>query len=250
MKALLLAIALLLAVASPALRVQGQVLEDTVFTLGTVTRDQTNRNWAYLVLQPTDSGLLADRKLAVYVKSGDTTSATPYERQAILTLQTDPLAITALLQRAGSIGEDLAALDGRVSNLFAALIPSGTPTLAERLSVVIRGSLDKPQHYQKLVQLARFHPAVAMCLGFGHAEQIGNGKYTFEVRDFDLGANADRGVLGRVTVESGNPIILPAPGRPVESKDPSGKGHLNVKLRWATSPDGQRAPVRCGAVLR
>ena len=240
MKALLLAIALLLAVASPALRVQGQVLEDTVFTLGTVTRDQTNRNWAYLVLQPTDSGLLADRKLAVYVKSGDTTSATPYERQAILTLQTDPLAITALLQRAGSIGEDLAALDGRVSNLFAALIPSGTPTLAERLSVVIRGSLDKPQHYQKLVQLARFHPAVAMCLGFGHAEQIGNGKYTFEVRDFDLGANADRGVLGRVTVESGNPIILPAPGRPVESKDPSGKGHLNVKLRWATSPELRR----------
>ncbi len=240
MKALLLALGLLLAAASPALRAQGQVLEDTVFTLGTVTRDQTNRNWAYVVLQPTEAGLLADRKLAVYVKAGDAASATAYERQAILTLQSDPLAIAALLQRAGSIGDDLAALDGRVSNLFAALIPSGTPTLAERLSVVIRGSLDKPQHYQKLVQLARFHPAVAMCLGFGHAEQIGNGKYTFEVRDFDLGANSDRGVLGRVTVESGNPIILPAPGRPVEFKDASGKGHLNVKLRWATSPDLRR----------
>ena len=93
MKALLLALGLLLAAASPAWRVQGQVLEDTVFTLGTVTRDQTNRNWAYVVLQPTEAGLLAERKLAVYVKAGDAASATPYERQAILTLQTDPLAI-------------------------------------------------------------------------------------------------------------------------------------------------------------
>jgi len=243
MKALLLALGLLLTAATPALRAQGQILEDTVFTLGTVTRDQTNRHWAYVVLQPTDASLLAQRKLAVYVKAGDAASATPYERQAILTLQTDPAAIAALLQRAASIGDDLTALDGRVNNLFAALVPTGTPTLAERLSIVIRGSLDKPQYYQKLVHLSRFHPAVALCLGFGHAEQIGNGKYTFEVRDFDLGANADRGVLGRVIVEAGNPLVLPSPGAPFEVKDPSGKGHLNVKLRWSTSPDLRRVSL-------
>lgn len=240
MKAFLLVLGLLLAGAAPVVRVHAQILEDTVFTLGTVTRDQSNRNWAYVVLQPTEPGLLAQRKLAVYVKAGDATSATPFERQAILTLQTDPAAIAALLQRAANLGDDQAALNSRLSNLFAALIPSGTPTLAERLSIVIRGSLDKPQHYQKLVQLSRFHPSVALCLGFGHAELIGTGKYTFEVRDFDLGANADRGVLGRVTVEAGNPIILPSPGQPFEVKDPSGKGHLNVKLRWPTSPELRR----------
>ena len=240
MKAFLKFLGLLLAIATQVVTVQAQILEDTVFTLATVTRDQTNRHWAYVVLQPTEPGLLAERKLAVYVKAGDPTSVTPFERQAILTLQTDPAAIAALIQRASNLGDDLESLNGRLSNLFAALIPSGTPTLAERLSIVIRGSLDKPQHYQKLVQLSRFHPSVALCLGFGHAELIGDGKHTFEVRDFDLGSNADRGVLGRVTVEAGNPIVLPSPGQPFEVKDPSGKGHLNVKLRWPTSPELRR----------
>lgn len=243
MKAFLMAVGLLMALLPAVARAQGQILEDTVFTMGTVTRDQTNRNWAYLVVQPTEPGLLADRKLAVYVKAGNAASATPYERQAILTLQTDPAAIAALLQRGASIGDDIAGLDGRVNNLFAALIPSGTPSLAQRLSIVIRGSLEKPQYYQKLVHLSRFHPTVALCLGFGHAELIGNGTYTFEVRDFDLGGNADRGVLGRVTLEAGNPLILPAPGAPFEVKDPSGKGHLNVKLRWSTSPDLRRVSL-------
>lgn len=230
----------LLVAASAGLRAQPQIIEDTVFTLGTVTRDAMNRNWAYIVLQPTEPSLLAQRKLAVYVKAGEAGSVTPYERQAILTLQTDPAAIAALLKRASNLGDDLGQLGGRIENLFAALVPTGTPTLHERLSIVIRGSLEKPQYYQKLVHLSRMHPSVAMCLGFAHAEQVGAGKYTFEVRDFDLGANADRGVLGRITVESGNPVILPAPGLPFEVKDTSGKGHMNVKLRWPTSPDFRR----------
>ncbi len=221
-------------------RAQDQVLEDTVFTLGTVTRDATNRNWAYVVLQPTDPELLARRKLAVYVKPGAAASAGAYERRAILTLQTDPLAISGLLQRASNLGDDLVVLNGRVTNLFSALIPGGNLTLAERLSVVIRGSVDKPTHYQRLMHLARLHPAVALCLGFAHAEQIPAGVHTLEVRDFDLGSNADRGVLGRVTVEAGNPVVLPAPGQPFEVQDVSGQGHLNVKLRWPTSPELRR----------
>lgn len=222
------------------LRGQSQVLEDTVFTLGTVTRDATDRNWAYVVLQPTDPELLARRKLAVYVKSGAAASAGSYERRAILTLQTDPAAISALLQRAAGLGDDLELLNGRVTNLFSALIPSGNLSLAELMSVVIRGAVDKPTHYQRLMHLARLHPAVGLCLGFAHAEQIGPGIHTFEVRDFDLGGNADRGVLGRVTVEAGNPVVLPAPGQPFEVQDVSGQGHLNVKLRWPTSPDLRR----------
>lgn len=230
----------LMVAATAMVRAQNQVLEDTVFTLGTVTRDATNRNWAYVVLQPTDPELLARRKLAVYVKPGAAASAGSYERRAILTLQTDPAAISALLQRASNLGDDLVVLNGRVTNLFSALIPSESLTLADRLSVVIRGSVDKPAFYQRLMHLARLHPAVGLCLGFAHAEQISAGVHTFEVRDFDLGSNADRGVLGRVTVESGNPVVLPAPGQPFEVQDESGQGHLNVKLRWPTSPELRR----------
>jgi len=220
---------------------RAQQLEDSVFTLGTVTQDKTLRHWAYVLVQPTRPDLLYQRKLAVYLKPGEPDSASSYERAAIVGLQTDPNLIATLIQRAVNLGDDTNALSGRVDNLFAAIMPAGSLTLPEKLSAVIRGSLDKPEHYNNLIQLGRLHPAVNLCLGLAHAEQLENpGKFTFEVRDFDLLANTDLGVLGRVTVETGKPTVLPAPGGPFEVKDPSGKGHLNVKLRWATSPPFRR----------
>ena len=52
MKALLLALGLLLTAATPALRAQGQILEETVFPFGTVKVDHTHGHWSYVVLQP------------------------------------------------------------------------------------------------------------------------------------------------------------------------------------------------------
>lgn len=220
---------------------RAQQLEDSVFTLGTVTQDKALRHWGYVLMQPTRPDLLYARKLAIYRKAGDADSAASYERRTILTLQTDPNIIATFLLRAVNLGDDTNALSGRVDNLFAAIIPAGTLSLAEKLSAVIRGSLDQPQHYNNLIQLGRLHPAVNLCLGLAHAEQFdAPGTFTFEVRDFDLLGNVDRSVLGRVTVKTGSPTVLPAPGGPFEVKDPSGKGHLNVKLRWATSPDFRR----------
>ncbi len=216
------------------------VLENTVFTLGTTTRDATLRDWAYVVVQPTEAALLANRKLAVYIKAGDAAAANAYQRRSILALQTDPAAIQVLLQRGASIGDNLAELEGRVNALFAAIMPAGNLSLPDKLSSVIRGSLAKPQYFETLAQLARLHPSVNLCLGFAHAELIGTGKFTFEIRDFDPVTSTDRGVLGRVTVEAGNPLVLPAPGRPFEVVDPSAKGHLNVKLRWSTPDDFRR----------
>lgn len=194
-----------------------------------------------MLVQPTRPDLLAARKLAVYRKAGESDSAASYERRTILTLQTDPAILAAMLQRAANLGDDLGALSNRVENLFAGLVPAGSLSFAEKLSAVIRGSLDQPHHYNNLIQLGRLHPAVNLCLGLAAADELSApGTYTYELRDHDLLANADLGVLGRVTVTSGQPVVLPAPGAPFEVRDPSGKGHLNVKLRWATSPEFRR----------
>jgi hypothetical protein len=219
---------------------RAQVLDDAVFTLGTTTRDASNRDWAYIVVQPTQPDLLGRRKLSVNFKAGDADAAAGYERRAVLTLQTDPLAIRALLSRAANVGDDLSALGERIDNLFAAVIPAPGLPLEDKISAAIRGSLSKPEQFANLIQLGRLHPAIEMALGLAHAELIPPGVSTVEVREFDLALNADRGVLGRVTVTAGSPVVLPRPGAPFEVADASGRGHLNVKLRWSTSPEFRR----------
>jgi hypothetical protein len=228
------------ALLATCLALRAQVLDEAVFTLGTTARDGSGRDWAYVVVQPTQPSLLAERKLAVYLKAGDPDSGAAYERKAVLSLQTDPLAIKALLGRAANLGDNLADLSGRIDNLFAAVIPSPSLPLEEKISAAIRGSLSKPEHFLNLIQLGRLHPAIEMALGLAHAEMIPAGKSTFEVRDFDLAANADRGVLGRVTVQAGAPVVLPRTGTPFQVADASAKGHLNAKLRWSTSPEFRR----------
>lgn len=222
------------------LGLRAQVLDEAVFTLGTTTRDGSGRDWAYIVVQPTQPGLLADRKLSLYFKAGDADSAAAYERKTLLTLQTDPLAIKALLGRAVNLGDNLDDLSGRIDNLFAAVIPSPALPLEQKISAAIRGSLSKPEHFVNLIQLGRLHPSIEMALGLAHAELIPAGKSTCEVRDFDSRANMDRGVLGRVTVQAGAPVILPRTGIPFQVTDASAKGHLNAKLRWSTSPEFRR----------
>lgn len=220
---------------------RSQQLEDSVFTVGTVTQDKALRHWAYVLVQPTRPDLLAARKLAVYRKAGESDSAAAYQRRTILTVQTDPAILSVMLQRGASLGDDLGALSNRVDNLFAAIMPAGSLTFPEKLGAVIRGSLGQPQYQANLLQLGRLHPAVNLGLGLAAADDLpAAGTYTYEVRDFDLQANVDRAVLGRVTVTTGQPVVLPAPGAPFEVRDPSGKGHLNVKLRWATSPEFRR----------
>lgn len=221
----------------------GQPLENAVFTLGTTTLDNAGRSWAYLVMEPTEPGLLRDRKIAVYSKPGDPTAAAAYVRQSIFGLETETAVIQALLNRSGYLGDDLGLLTTRVDNLFAAVIPDKSIDLASKLSVVIRGAFDQPGQFGNLVLLGRLHPAVTFALGLGHAQVIPAGKTTFELRDFDVAKNQDLGVLGRVTITAGAPLIMPAPGRPALVTDASGKGHLNAKLRWASSSELRRVAL-------
>lgn len=225
----------------PACAQQG--LQEMVFTAGTTVQDGSGRQWAYLLWQATSPALLGGKQFAVYAKPGDAGSLSPYERKAIVGPQTDPLVLAPLLSRSANVGENLAALDDALTRLFQKIMPPGALTLPQKLSAILRGAAGDPDHSNNLLLLAGLHPGVNLCLGTAHAELIaGVGRTTFEIREYDLPKAQDIAVIGRVTVTANAPILLSAPGRPVpvpEFPVDSAKGHLNVKLRWAT-PDELR----------
>jgi hypothetical protein len=101
---------------------------------------------------------------------------------------------------------------------------------------------------RRLMMLAKQRPSIAMCAGLGHAERIpAVGVITYELREFNVTTNTDIGVIGRVAVDPAAPVVLPAPGKPVELPDTTAKGNLNATLRWGT-PNGLRdlSPLHYG----
>ncbi len=212
---------------------------DIVYTVGTVARDSHGRDWAYLLWQATEPVLISNRVFAVYSKPGDATNNAPYTRLSLVSLQTDARVIEPLLERAANLGDDLIKLQQDLLQLFGALMPASAISRAEQLSAVLRGSLNDPRYYQNVLLLARNHAAIDLALGYADAQIIGPGKTTFEIRAFDPVANQDLAVIGRATVEAGNPTILPPTGAPVLVPEPSAKGDLNLKFRWGT-PDNLR----------
>lgn len=222
---------------APAARAQGG-LDNMVYAVGTVSKDAANRDWAFLLWQGTSPSLLSGQTFAIYGKNGDANSAAPYQRKAVVALQTDERAIEPLLRRSVNVGENLAQLQTDMLTIFDKLVPTNTINRAEQLSAIIRGSLVDEEHYNNLVLLSRLHPGVNMALGVAHAEIITN-QTTFEIRQYDVAGDKDVAVIGRVTVVPGVPTVLPRPDAPVVFPDPSAKGDLNIKLRWGT-PDGLR----------
>ncbi len=215
---------------------------DDILVAGTTSYDSQSRDWAYLCWITSDPATLRARVFAVYAKPGDANSTANYERQAILRVQTDPTVIQPLLQRSVHLGQDLNYLEETINSLFEKLILDAKLPLAQKLSAVIRGSLDNPDQFKNLVLMARTHPGVALCLGWAHAALIPGPvgtRTTFEVRVFDVTNDRDLGVVGRSTVRARQPVVLPAPGRPIEVPDVTPKGDLNAKMRWST-PDALR----------
>lgn len=219
-------------------------VDEAVFCMGTTVEDTHGKQWAYLLWQTTDDALVMGKEFAVYAKAGAADSANLYERKAITLTQVDPTTIQSLLNRAVNLGDDLVVLEQRINALFLSVVPEGPLTLPEKVSAVIRGSLGDPRHFSNLVLLGRLHPSVNLCIGYAYAGKIpDSGKATFEVREFDVSKNRDLGVIGRVTVEAGAPVVLPAPGTPVRVPEANAKGDLNTKLRWWTPDDLRRVSL-------
>lgn len=225
-------------------RLTAQPVENAVFTLGTAVTDAQHRTWGYLALQPTDPELLKSRQFSIFSKTGDASSATAYGKQSVIGLQTEPATIQAILNRSAAVGDNLFDLEHRINNLFAAVMPSTNLTLAEKLSIVIQGTIAEPQNFGNLVLLGRLHPSVNLCLGLGHLQLLTNGPLTtFEVRLYDPVARTDGSVVGRVTLTNSAPLVLPAPGLPALVPEKGAMGNLNVRLRWATSPEFRRVAL-------
>ncbi|QBG49048.1 hypothetical protein EGM51_17195 [Verrucomicrobia bacterium S94] len=231
-----LAVALWVAAPSASLKAQNnQGLGDMIFTAGTVTTDENGREWAYLSWMATDLNMLLGVQYDIYAKSGDFSSANPYEFQGTAQLHTDPNSIAVLNSRAENLGQDLDLLETAIDELFAEAVPDGNLSLGEKVAAVIDGSLEDTEMFQNIVFMSQAHPALTLALGRGFACRISSSGITsFEIRDHNTGE-----VIGRISVEAGNPTILPAPENIVQVFDSSPKGHLNIRLRWE-SPDALR----------
>ncbi len=222
---------------------QAQPLENLLYTAGTTIADHQNRQWSYLLWQASTPDLLQERSFAVYRKNGDANSPSLYERKSVTRLTTDTTAIGVMIQRAVNLGEVPPLLEEHLDNLFQKLMPPNGASLAEKLSIVLRSAGGELEHYRNLILLSRVHPAVTLCLGNGYADQIPPvGTFTYEIRQYNEAKQQDVAVVGRVTVTAGSPIVLPAPGSPVQVPDvpvTSAKGDLNAKFRWIM-PDALR----------
>ncbi len=217
-------------------------------TVAGVTTTAGSDTYAWIALQPTDPALIAGKQIAVYRKPGNAAAANPYERVAVIQAEGDIRTIGSLIARAGSLGENLVELRSVLAELLQDAAPAASITTAEMMSTLICSAVGHDDKMKRLMLLARQRPAVALCAGFAHAEKLtGVGPLTYELRDFDSVRLTDLGVLGRLTLDPSAPLVLPAPGAPVELPDTSAKGNLNATLRWAT-PNNLRdlAPLHYG----
>ncbi|MDZ8119014.1 hypothetical protein [Pontiella agarivorans] len=212
-----------------------QGLGDMIFTAGTVTTDENGRDWAYLSWMATDLSMLLGVQYDIYAKSGDFDDAVPYQFKGTAQLHTDPQSITVLSGQAVNLGQDLNQLEDVIDQLFAEAVPAGNLTLGEKVAAVIDGSVEDTLMFQNIVFMSQAHPALTLALGRGFACRLDTAGITsFEIRDH----NTDE-VIGRISVEAGNPLVLPAPGAMTQVYDTSPKGHLNIRLRWQV-PDALR----------
>ncbi len=208
-----------------------------LFTAGTTYTSTSGVEWAYLNWQATDYTLFDGRYFAVYAKSGAPAAGGAFSRLGIASLQTDPQLIQALISRGEQLGDPAADLMADVDALYSGLDLDPSISDGEKIMHIITSSLGDEDAYSSLILLARKHPAIAMALGHGFATRINaSGFTTFEIREYDVAADRAGAILGRVTVEGGNPVVLPAPDGLVEVPEASPKGDLNVRLRW-NEPD-------------
>lgn len=217
-------------------------------TAGTTATDGGGQTWAYLLWQATEPALLADSRFAIYAKSGAASSASPYIKLGETALEATPATLQVKLDRAVHLGQDLTLLDDNLGALFEDLVANqASLSLADKLSIVLMGAQADSAFMDQLLFMGRVHVGVNLALGLGWAEPI-TGLTTYEIRELDPLTRRDGRVLGRVTLDPAlGPVVLPAPGNLYQVHEPSGKGHLNVRLRWATPDPLQRLdPLRHG----
>jgi hypothetical protein len=233
-------LALAIVLAAPGLAPAQAPLQNALFTAGTAAKDNQNDDWAFLLFQLTaDIETLFTRRLAVYQKPGALDAPGAFTHSGNVALQDNPTVIKGLLNRAAALGQAPGDLNFAIDELFGELVPSPDLAVEQKLSAVIRGSVGDPRQFANLMLLARMNPGVSLALGLAHAQRINAGTTTFEIRELNP-AGAEIGVVGRVAVVAGQPVLLTAPHAPVAVPETSALGHLNARLRWGVPDDLRR----------
>jgi len=239
-----------------------QGTENLLTTLGT-TVDSTvdGKTHAYLLWQPGDAAVTFGKRYAIHSKPGDADSPAPFTRLGIQTLQGSPNTVRAMLELGVKIDPGAADAPGRIDALYRQLLfdpedpappedPDPTPPIdpaievAGKLLFIMQSAATDSETLSRLFFLGRAHPGVMMALGHGFSIPVAAGVHTFEVREVDSADN-DLRVVGRVTLDTANPVIPAAPAapfpvphtvKPADYHTVSPKDHLNVRLRWGIPP--------------
>jgi hypothetical protein len=209
-------------------------LDNSLIFAGT-TSTSGGQTHSWLIWQPTDPLFVSTHAVALYRKNGGVASPAAYARVSVVEPTADTRLIESMLPTAQALGQNMADLETLLTDMLGDAAPAAGVTVAQRLSALVAAAHGNAENMRRLILLGRQHVAVAMALGIAVADPIPAGALrTYELRDFDRANDSDIAVLGRVTVDAGSVLVLPAPGRPFEIEDSSSKGNLNVSLRWGT----------------
>jgi len=235
---------------SALLSAQAPLPGTETFTVGGLTTKPAGQSqaWAYLFWQTDAPDLVKTRSYSIWQKPGTANAVGEYTRIGVVRLQSDPVAIGAIIERSRIVlGENPMMLDETISGLFQNLMPTLTNVpapqrLATKVSAVLRGVANDPLKVRSLVLAARYQPSIAMAAGQAFSAKIpSSGPVTFEIREYVAASKTDDAVLGRVTLDNAAPVALPVPSvvYQIPDLDQQGFNHLNVKLVWDT-PDELR----------
>ncbi len=218
---------------------QEQNFGRVLFTAGTTITNASGQTWAYVFWSSPDRELIRGKSFAVFRKDGAADAATTFASAGVTRIQNNPDNIKLLINRAANLGDDPSMLSSALDEMFYGSTLDPSLPLEEKILALMLGSYSDDNAFDKLAFLARKHPALAMSMGSAMAVAVPAGvPSTFEVRLFENNTAGD--ILGRVTVDPLNPLLLPAPNSLAEVPDLSPRGHLNVRLRWNETDDIKR----------
>ena len=246
--ALTLAMGLLFIVGAWA---QGQApVPDALITVGTTTTDGQNRRWGYVLWNPATEAITAGKRYGVYLKPGGPDDATAFVRQSVIQEERDATVLSALVDRSGFLGANLAELDATLLSMVTREGITAPPVgPAAKLALLMNRPAGEMNIRSQLRILSLGQPSVGFSLGSAWAGIIPSGQVTLEIRELDPVQLTDVAIVGRITLAAGVPAPLPPPGAPKQVWTPpsaveiSSRDHLNIKLRWGNPPELARVSL-------
>ncbi len=243
----------------------GQSVPQGLITAGTTTT-VAGRQWLYVRWTSADGSLPFGTPFAIHLKNGGAAAAVPLVEQGVTLPAEEQSIVAAHLSRAAGLGTDTLGLATDASALYdsvrlnhqasdqnPALPADNAPTALKLARLIHQAKQGDARTAQSLNQMALAHSGVALAIGTAWAgpTSVGTGAaVTMELRTWDPVTCKETGIAGRVTITAGQPVVLSAPGAPIQVPDATATGDRVIKLRWATPIALRReAPLTAGHQL-